>query len=246
MDKRTRDAGRKKTKAGRPRASTTGKVKNVKADQSNWRTRLQESRIKFDDDQKERYLAALAETGRKGVAALTANVSMQTVNNHRDNDPDFSDACDAAQEQYNDAVAGEVRRRGQEGYIRAVYNKDGRVYDQLQDKDQNQAWRDEDGNVVFMSPLVKPPENMKPVYVPAWERHYSDRMLELEAKRVDPSYRDKSSLDVSANHGGGVLVAPPDTTPEQFIKMCQEHDKRIEDLRAKDGAKAPPQDRPKK
>ena len=35
-------------------------------------------------------------------------------------------------------------------------------------------------------------------------RKYSDRMLELEAKRHEPEYRDKQQVDV--NHTGGVLV----------------------------------------
>lgn len=39
---------------------------------------------------------------------------------------------------------------------------------------------------------------------------YSDRMLELEAKRHMPEYRDKNTVDV--NHKGGVLVVPVDTT----------------------------------
>ena len=35
-------------------------------------------------------------------------------------------------------------------------------------------------------------------------RRYSDRMLEIHAKRFEPEYRDKQQVDM--NHSGGVLV----------------------------------------
>lgn len=38
-------------------------------------------------------------------------------------------------------------------------------------------------------------------------RKFSDRMLELQAKRVEPEYRDKSAVDVNVK--GGVLVVNP-------------------------------------
>ncbi len=43
-------------------------------------------------------------------------------------------------------------------------------------------------------------------------RKYSDRLLELEAKRVDPAYRDKVALEHSGGIGitAGVLVVPPE------------------------------------
>ena len=51
------------------------------------------------------------------------------------------------------------------------------------------------------------------------EKHsYPIRLIELELKRVDASYRDKQTIDLN-NVGAGVLVAPPELTPEQWIKQ---------------------------
>lgn len=46
-------------------------------------------------------------------------------------------------------------------------------------------------------------------------RDYPIRLIELELKRVEPGYRDKQTIDV--NSGGGVLVAPADMTPAEWI-----------------------------
>lgn len=39
-----------------------------------------------------------------------------------------------------------------------------------------------------------------------YERVYSDRLLELEAKRVDPGYRDKGSIDIAVKEGGVLVI----------------------------------------
>ena len=50
------------------------------------------------------------------------------------------------------------------------------------------------------------------------ERMYSDRMLELTAKRYEPEFRDKQQLDV--NHSGGVLVVQSKTeSTEEWLKQ---------------------------
>lgn len=51
-------------------------------------------------------------------------------------------------------------------------------------------------------------------------RKYSDRMLELEAKRHMPEYRDKQQLDV--NHKGGVLVVPTTAEPDESVDKWSE------------------------
>ncbi len=68
-------------------ATTTGK-KNPKADQTNWRVKLQQSRLKFDDDQKDLYCSELREHGRKNRAARACGVAAATARRHIDNDPD--------------------------------------------------------------------------------------------------------------------------------------------------------------
>lgn len=201
------------------RASTTGR-RNPQADQSNWRKKLQASRIKFDDAQKDVYLKELARTGRKGQAAEAAGVSSQTVANHLDNDPDFSEAFDAALERYKALLTDEVRRRGVEGWTEPVFFKGVRVTEPILDEDGKQV-TDEEG-----SPLLR--------YVGV--QKFDSKLLELEIKRVDPSYRDKAGIDIDTG-GGGVIVAPADMTPEEWIeKVSKVGEKMDRDNTLMDGS----------
>lgn len=187
-----------KSTTKRRRPSTTGKVKNVPADQTNWRRRLQQAKIKFDDEAKEVYLTTLADCGLKGEAARMAGVCQATVGNHLENDEEFAEAVKEAIEEYSDKISATVRRRGSEGILEPVYQKGARVIDYL---------LNEDGSV------AKDPETGEPVLVPATIRKFSDRMLELEAKRVNPGYRDKTQVDMDVT--GGVLLVRPQFTPEE-------------------------------
>lgn len=54
----------------------------------------------------------------------------------------------------------------------------------------------------------------------AYVTEYSVALLQMELKRVDPSYKERTEIDLNAK-GGGVLVAPADQTPEQWIKEQQ-------------------------
>ena len=66
---------------------------------------------------------------------------------------------------------------------------------------------------------------------------YSDRMLELEAKRVDPSYRDRQQVDMNVT--GGVMVVPgldpnweqnnPDSIPGECEVLEDEDTKLLPD-----------------
>lgn len=189
----------------KPGATTTGRVINVKADMANWRRKIQKSRIKFDDDQKEIYLVELRKTGRKCAAAIAAGVSGNCVAEHRKNDPDFAEASAEAVDDYRKSIAAEVHRRGALGWETPVYQKGERVLEPM---------LNEDG-----SPMLN--EDGQPRFVKAVERRFSDSLLILEAKRADPSYREKQTLDLNAT-GGGVLLAPAGITPEDFAKECEE------------------------
>lgn len=158
--------------------SSTGKVTNVPVDQSNWRKKLQTSRIKFDDEQKDIYLKHLAETGLKGASANKVGVSLLTVKNHRENDPDFMDAYEQALEDYRDRVVDHHTNLIFEGELKKRYNKDGDLVEET--------------------------------------RTYPIRLIELELKKVDPSYREKQQIEVA--HAGGVLVAPAEMTPNDWIE----------------------------
>lgn len=76
----------------------------AKSDTSEWRTRMQMAKVKFDDAAKLRYLDHLSKTGRKGHAAAAAGVCPNCVIEHRKNDPIFNEAVEIALQMYADDV----------------------------------------------------------------------------------------------------------------------------------------------
>lgn len=205
-------AGRRKTKKdGSAYPSSTGKVRKVRADQTIWRKKLQQSRLKFDDPQKQTYLTELASHGLKGRAAAAAGVCSQTVNDHCNNDDDFSEAVDEAIDTYRDGVVEEVSRRGKVGWDEAVWQKGMQALMPV---------TDDDGNVLYTGEG----ESRRPVMRPASVRKFSDPLLILEAKRVDPAYREKQTIDLNPE-GGGVLVAPARISPEEWVAREMEKNK---------------------
>lgn len=75
-----------------------------RANMDNWRTKLQASKVKFDDVRKGIYLNHLRQFGRKQQACDCAGVCFQTVQDHIDNDPEFAAAREAALNNYRDIV----------------------------------------------------------------------------------------------------------------------------------------------
>ncbi len=160
--------------------SSVGRVHDVQANQATWRVKLQQSRVKFDDLQKEIYLNELADTGLKAKAAMAAGVAIQTVANHVKNDPEFAEQVGQAVDCFRDKVVEHHKNLLFEGEITRKYDKEGHLLE---------------------------------------EKHsYPIRLIELELKRVDQEYRDKQTIDLNAT-AGGVLVAPPETTPERWIEQ---------------------------
>lgn len=198
----TKSNGKRKRDGSRFPSSTGKRRPNV--DQTNWRQQLQTSRIKFDDDMKNAYLHNLAECGRKGMAAAMTGVCRLTVNKHIENDPDFAESVDIVIELYNDSIGGEVKRRGCDGWLEAVYVKGVRSIEPVLNEDGSEMLNAEG----------------KPIFRFVSVRKFSDRLLELEAKRVDPAYRDKQTIDLNTQ-GGGVLVAPAGMSAEEFIKHSE-------------------------
>ena len=186
-------------------STTTGKVRGVKVDQTNWRRKLQTNRIKFDDPQKDIYLEDFRKHGLKGRAAETAGVTIKAVIEHRDNDPDFDEACNEAFEVYKDSISSEVRRRGKEGWLEPIFHKGERAIEPILDAKTGEPMVNEDGARLYRYTAV---------------RKFSDRLLELEAKRADPTYREKNVIDIEGT-GGGVIVVPAGMTPEQHVAECE-------------------------
>jgi len=164
---------------------------------------------KFDEKQRAVYLAELAVTGRKYHSARFAGVCNETVRAHCKDDEQFALQVEAALEVYQESVRKEVHRRAIEGWLEPVFNKMGQqgfsvaldengevVMEQYQE-----ALKNADGTLTGEF-IVK----TRPKMVPSYVRRFSDSLLQLEAKRVDPSYREKSQVDLNVT--GGLLVVP--------------------------------------
>lgn len=120
-------------KDGTPFPSSTGKVVGVNADQTTWRVKLQQSRLKFDDDQKHVYLSQLGKHGMKGRAAEEAGVSQLTVLKHAENDPDFAEARAQATVKYRDKFVDHITDLSLNGVLIEKFNKDGDLLERRQE-----------------------------------------------------------------------------------------------------------------
>lgn len=111
-------------KDGTPFASSTGK-RNPIVNQENWRTKWQQRRIKFDDQQKEIYLNELLEHGQKVLAAKAAGVTRQCVGNHAENDPEFAAIEEEILEERGRRIVRTIEKQALNGYTHPCFNKDG-------------------------------------------------------------------------------------------------------------------------
>ena len=155
----------------------------ARADQTNWRTKLQAARLKFDDAAKERYLLVLAQTGFKTRAALAVGVSCQTVATHAENDPDFAEAMQGALDQY---------------HARFMEHWDTLVYEGMDEPIIGGKDRDE---------------------VIATKKVYPINLIAMEARRVEPGFKERSEIDLKG--GGGVLVVPATADPDEWAKIVE-------------------------
>lgn len=188
---------------------------------------------KFDERAKQRFLNELAQTGRRYHSAACADTTMLTVRAHLDDDPEFAEAYDVALQDYAEAVQAEVKRRGITGYDEPVFHQGRQGMTPAYDSDgqviiEQYVWCDP-AAAAMMPDYVIPTgkvngegqvEMAKPKMVPATVRKYSDRMLELEAKRTNPGYREKGSIDMNVK--GGILVVGAPTPAEDTESLREE------------------------
>jgi hypothetical protein len=94
----------------KPRKSSGNKNPGttVVVDATNWRKKIQASKIKFDDIQKAIFIKVFSETGRLFEAANAADVSTGTVRNHLTADPEFEEAYERAKAYYREQVVHKV------------------------------------------------------------------------------------------------------------------------------------------
>lgn len=161
----------------------TAKRHAARADQTNWRTKLQAARLKFDDAAKERYLEVLGHTGFKTRAAMAAGISCQTANNHIENDPDFADAVEDALARYHS--------RFMEHWESLVYEGTEEPIIGGKDKDE----------------------------VVAYKKVMPINLIAMEARRVEPGFKERSEVDIKG--GGGVLVVPANAAPDEWAKIVE-------------------------
>lgn len=206
---------RKKPVAGKSRTP-------LKPDSSDWRKRFRDpSKTKFNDEAKKLFVEAVEKTGRITAAIEVCQISARTYYNHREKDAVFAESVDHAVERYRAVIAAEVYRRGKVGWDEPVFSGGKRVLDfVLDDKGQpifepvrnskGEVLKDDDGK-----PIIQP------LMIPATVRKFSDRLLELEAKRSDPAYKDKpSQFNVGIAGGSGLQMegAAPNKITIEFVK----------------------------
>lgn len=174
----------------KPRASTTGTFRPI-TDQTNWRKKLQNSRTKFDDVAKAKYLAELERTGIKGLAARAAGVAQETVQRHaKDVDPDFAEAVAEALDAYNARVELKITEEAVDGVL---VTKSRRI----KATDGSDDWEEEIHREV----------------------KFETALRSMILKKVNPAYRENSTLNVNTGGGGGVLVVPMVTSMEQWESL---------------------------
>jgi len=174
----------------KPRASTTGTFRPI-ADQTNWRKHLKENRIKFDDRAKARYLAELERTGIKGAAARAAGVTPETVSRHvREVDPDFGLAVDDALSAYNARIELKITQEAIEGVL---VTKSRRV----KAPDGSEDWEEEVHREV----------------------RFETALRQAILRKVNPDYRENSTLNVQGGMSGGVVLIPVVKDLDEWMRL---------------------------
>lgn len=80
------------------------------------------SRLKtFTPQAQERFLEILEQTGRITDSCMAANVTLRMYKDLLKASSDFVDACEEANQRYNDAVEAEIHRRAVVGYEEPVF-----------------------------------------------------------------------------------------------------------------------------
>lgn len=178
-----------------------------------WRDRMRATNTHFTEAQKQTYIDTLAQTGRKNLAREAAGVSSRMLKRHLEADEEFKLAVEDALEAYTDTVHLEVQRRAIDGVESLIYQHGKLMMRPLVDSN-GMPVKDEKGEAVM---------------IPATEVKYSDTLLKLEAQRVDRSFVPTHKSEVDVTHKGGVMIAPQELTPQQWIE--QEQQRMLDDAR---------------
>ena len=185
----------KDTKPKKQRPSSTGGGPSAPIDQSNWRRKLQERRVKFDDHRKSLFIEHFSKTSRVMESCRVAGICLATYRKHLENDPEFIEMFEEAKMSYRD---------------RCHAHADMLMFEGVDKPQIGGKFKDE---------------------IICYVKEYSVPLLQMELRRVDPSYKERSEVELNAT-GGGVLVVPADKTPQQWIEEQQ----KLNEQREKPGS----------
>lgn len=162
-------------------------------DMGDWRVRIKTQRLKLDEEAKGRFLEAYRNNARMGDAAHAAGVTGTTIKRHCIDDPDFGEACLAAEEEYVSRLIAHQQKLVFEGSVKRSFDRQGNLVSEetvypirlieLELKKHDDGYRDkrEINMNVSGGVLVAPPE-MKSIA--DWQKQFGDKMIEGEATEV--------------------------------------------------------------
>lgn len=158
-----------------------------------WRVKIVSQREKLDDRAKGVFLAEYGEHGRIGHAAAAAGVTAQTVRRHMEHDPEFAEACVAAEHSYRDRLLEHHQNLVFEGTTKVTYDRQGNVVSEekiypirlieLELKAHDERYREKRDIDVKVSGgvLIAPAEVAS---IDDWESRFSGTTIEGEAQEV--------------------------------------------------------------
>jgi hypothetical protein len=109
------------------RKTTTFSPVQYQDAEGNWRVKIVSQREKLDDRAKGIFLDTYREHGRMGHSARAAGVTPPTVRRAMENDPDFAEACLAAEHDYRDRLIEHHQNLVFEGQTKITYDRQGNV-----------------------------------------------------------------------------------------------------------------------
>ena len=110
-------------------ASTTRRERKNRPE-ATWLESLEQGRIKFDKQAKQIFLDSYKKTGLKGRAAEKAEVTMKTVDRHKENDPDFAEAYKQAEAYYHDDFVNHSWNLARHGIVRRRFDRAGNIVEE--------------------------------------------------------------------------------------------------------------------
>lgn len=176
-----------------PRKTHTFSAVEVQNPDGSWRVKIVSQREKLDDRAKGVFLENYAEFARIGQAARAAGVTPQTVRRHMEIDPEFAEACLAAEHDYRDRLIEHHQNLVFEGTTKITYDRQGNVVGEekiypirlieLELKKHDEGYRDkrEVDMKVSGGVLIAPADTES---IDDWEARFGNNTIEGEAQEV--------------------------------------------------------------